>query len=1017
MKKEYIMNFNMGSCSWDPLCVHAGLQIGAEDKGELLPLFPNFTVEDSPDVRSGVGGIGEGILSISNKKILKDGKTAEFYVYMKKPNTSGERDRMIKIIADQMAFDLKVTLNPATGAFPGAPVSIMNSMVKSTSGTVHILLTLPPDRLVAEPNDDPLIVETNIEDTVSINPACERINFKTLQYEIMRDEHGKPILPLLSMKSPIKKKTLPLKYELTEKGGLTIVDLTPVRFLVGDGAAVNVFDMQIKRPATIQKTEPELLTKTIQCTTNPLETEFRIMKANKEIFRETKHVYGDLLDIKVVSEDSNMKWDDMTLLYQINNAGTFFNKSHFDTGKFSLKDSQELEVNIIKNKEDANTRDSVTLEIKAQPFSGILQVYKQGWKLLDDDIANLLPDAGGSLEERLSGAILAVTAKAEFIPANGKLSIDVGGISVIDILGRFITPEEEIQGVQNDGILTFQMPGEPVKDKVVQLEVKLSVDEYIKETLEEIHTRACDVDAGLGSEVSHFGRGIISLLAKSTEDEVKEFINGLFNKLGLTESFFTKYTIMNKYLEFSFKLRNDAAKRIFNNFVSLLVELASAFVEWGISQGSIANVDSMSLQQRLLGKTGVKQTLETKTEALKIAAKQTGDKIPLAEESIRRISRELEVSKKFLSKFEEALAKKATPNLKEIVKRWQGKVALQEISLKTIPKKIAENQRAIRELEDQISQMAQKQGLCKAEFDVLLKEMRGEIGLLYSAGREVYEELNKNAYSYDNLSEILSTASENLCRAFYEYINTWEESFKAADNVSPVISEVYRNRYSNYLTGSEIKISSKGSEIAAGALSGKELITLIKNGEKPSENFVDAQSEKWAGQDKKQKQAFEDHVRNLARDYLRIDTGNKEWITSLNPDSFKTVCDGVDRLVAIMKDYEKAFGEGLFVTPTDISTWQDVDNLVNMMSFLTSTLVRVVSGITLMTGIGAPMALLLSKIGDIIDLLGAGTQVVIAAFLTMPAMNGLAEAVPLLASMLHNGLSSTDVVFDENIID
>lgn len=313
--------------------------------------------------------------------------------------------------------------------------------------------------------------------------------------------------------------------------------------------------------------------------------------------------------------------------------------------------------------------------------------------------------------------------------------------------------------------------------------------------------------------------------------------------------------------------------------------------------------------------------------------------------------------------------------------------------------------------------MAQKQGLCKAEFDVLLKEMRGEIGLLYSAGREVYEELNKNAYSYDNLSEILSTASENLCRAFYEYINTWEESFKAADNVSPVISEVYRNRYSNYLTGSEIKISSKGSEIAAGALSGKELITLVKNGEKPSENFVDAQSEKWAGQDKKQKQAFEDHVRNLARDYLRIDTGNKEWITSLNPDSFKTVCDGVDRLVAIMKDYEKAFGEGLFVTPTDISTWQDVDNLVNMMSFLTSTLVRVVSGITLLTGIGAPIALLLSKIGDIIDLLGAGTQVVIAAFLTMPEMNGLAEAVPLLASMLHNGLSTSDAVFDETIID
>lgn len=1016
MKKEYTMNFNMGSCSWEPVCVHAALQIGADDTGDLMPLFHNFTVEDAPDMRYGAGGISSKILSISNKKILKDGKTAEFYVSIIPPTSSAERDRMIKIIGDQMSFALKVTLNPATGFLPGAPVSVVNSMVKSTSGTVTILLTLPPDRISVDPKDDPLIIETNIEKTVSIRPTCERINFETLQYEIMRDAAGKPILPLLSMKSPIKEKKLPLKYELTEKDGLTIVDLTPVRFFVGDGTPVTVFDMQIKRPEVIERTEPEILTKTIQCTTNPLETEFRIMKGNKEMFRETKHVYGDLLDVKVVSEDSNMKWDDMTLLYQINNAGAFFNKSHFDTGKFSLKESQELEINIIRNKEDAETRDSVTLEIAQQPFSGILHVYKHGWKLLDDDIANLLPDAGGSLEERLTGAILEVTAKAEFVSAYKTLSIDVEDISVIDILGRFITFEEEIQGVSKNGILRFQMPGEPVKNKIVKLEVKLSVDEYVKETLEEIHTRACEVDAGLGTEVSYFGRGIISLLARSQEDEVKEFISGLFDKLGLTESFFTKYSIMKKYLEFSFKLRDNAAKRIFNNFVSLLVELASGFVEWGISQGSIANVDSISLQQRLLNQTNIKQTLEAKTEALKVAAKQTGDKIPLMEESLLQISHDIEISKKFLTKFEEALTKKATPNLKEVVKRWQGKVALQELSVKTIPKKIAENQKAIRELELKISQMANKQGLCKAEFDVLLKEMRGEIGLLYTAGRETYEEMNKNAYSYENLSEILSTASENLCRAFYEYIGTWEESFKAEDNVKPVISEVYRNRYANYLTNSDIKMNNEGSEISARALSGKELIALVQSGQKPPANWVDAQRQKWSGQDKKQKQAFEDHVRNLARDYLRIDTDNKEWVNNLNSDSFKTVCKGIDQLVSFMKDYEKAFDEGMFVSPTDISTWQDVDNLVNMMSFLTSTLVRVVSGITLLTGIGAPMALLLSKIGDIIDLLGAGTQVVIAAFLTMPEMNGMAEAVPLLASMLHNGLSATDAVFDENII-
>ena len=117
-----------------------------------------------------------------------------------------------------------------------------------------------------------------------------------------------------------------------------------------------------------------------------------------------------------------------------------------------------------------------------------------------------------------------------------------------------------------------------------------------------------------------------------------------------------------------------------------------------------------------------------------------------------------------------------------------------------------------------------------------------------------------------------------------------------------------------------------------------------------------------------------------------------------------------------MKKYEMAFSEGFFVDPTNVATWQDVDNLINMMSFISSALAKVVAGVTLLTGYGAPIALVLSKIGDVIDLLGAGTQVIIAAFFTMPETNGLAEAVPLLTSMLHNGLSETDVVFEEKII-
>ena len=138
MKKEYTMKFNARACSWDPVQIRAGLRIGGDDSTEFMPLFPDFTVEDSPDISYGVGGIKEGILSITGKKIDKDGKTAEFYVSIRPPQNAHERDRMVKIIGDQMGFELKVTLNPVTGFFPGAPLPVVNTMVKNTSGTITV---------------------------------------------------------------------------------------------------------------------------------------------------------------------------------------------------------------------------------------------------------------------------------------------------------------------------------------------------------------------------------------------------------------------------------------------------------------------------------------------------------------------------------------------------------------------------------------------------------------------------------------------------------------------------------------------------------------------------------------------------------------------------------------------------------------------------------------------------------------------------------------------------------------
>lgn len=1015
MKKEYTMKFNIETFGWDPVQVRAGLQIGTDSK-ELMPLLPNFTVEDSPDIRYGVGGISSGILSIAGKKIDKDGKTAEFYVSVKPPQNAHERDRMVKIIGDQMGFELKVTLNPATGFFPGVPVPVVNTMVKNTSGTITVFLTLPPDIIKVEPKDDPILVETNSDKVVSIAPTCERIDFNTLQYEIIRDSAGKPINPFIGTRIYTKEKECPLKFEWVEKDEIVIVDINPVRFQVGDGTPINVYEIDFKKPPAIEKTEPEVLTKRVQCTTNPLEVEFRVMKGKKEIYREIKTVCGDYLNVSVISEDSNMDWTDTILLYQVRNGGDFFNKSHYDTGKFSLEESRELEIYIIRNAEYAGTEDSVTLEIKEQPFSGIIHVYKRGWKLLDEDLADLLPDAGGSLQERLSGAVLEVTAGAEFVSPGGRVSINTEDITVHDISGRVITPEEEIAGEQKNGVLAFQMPGEPVEGKVVRLNVKLSPDEYVRETLEGICSKACEVDGGLDRDVRQFGRGIVSFLAGSTEDEVKSSIDGLYDKLNLTETFFTKCVIMTKYLEFSYKLRNNAAKRIFDNFVSLLVELAILFVEWGISQGSAVNIESKNLQKRILEQSDVKRTLAAKATVAKSDIGKLGAKIPDLEKSLIQVSHELETSKKFLKQFEKAMAKQPTESLQRLTKAYGEKVALQGLSARELPKKIAKYQQEIGRLETKLTMVGKQQDVFKKEFEVLLKEMRKEIGITYTAGKDVTTETAKWAFSYESVSENLSTLSEQLSQAFFDYIGTWEQRFKAEDNVKPVVSEVYRSRYANYMSKSRIVLEYEAAERASQLLSGSGLISIVKSGEKPSGNWHETQWREWSKMEQEQRRDFEDHIHSLARDCLRTDTDNAGWITSVSPDSFETVCKSIDQLILIMKKYETAFSEGFFVDPTNIATWQDVDNLVNMMSFLTSALVKVVAGVTLLTGYGAPIALVLSKIGDAIDLLGAGTQVIIAAYFTMPETNGLAEAVPLLTSMLHNGLSRENVTFEEKII-
>lgn len=1013
MEKEYKLKFNPASLSWEPVCVRAKLQIGhgEEGKEEYMPIFPNFTVEDSPDIRFGAGGISSEILDITDRKVLSDGKTAEFYVSMIKPDNPEFRDKMMKIVGDQMAFSLKVTLNPANVPMPGVFIPTVGSMVKNPYGTVTIFVDLPGDRLATYPDDNPIIVPTNTDENLIIKCTCERINFENMKYETLRDERGRGLTAPLWLIADEKDAKSPLHYHIGDDNGVSLLYLMPKFFKIGDGKPVDAFELNMELPKELGRPDTDGIRIPIKYTTHPVEIEFRIIKNGKELLRETKTLSSDIIDMEVVAEDKNMDFKDTYLHYLISRSSDYFRKTYYDTGKILIEE-RFFEINIAKKTDNESSREPMTLEIKAQQSTGILQVFKYGWLMYDEELDNILSE---SARKELDGARLEVRAEAAYDDNIGRVHIDTKDLIISDSSGRLYLDNDEIAGKYEDGLLKFQI-GESATDKIIPLKVKLYPDEYIKDSLESIYGEATKLDKGLGDEVSYFGRGILSLLARSSEDDIKSFIGDFYEKLNLTGSFFRKYTILKKYLELSFKLRNEAAKRVFDNLVGLLVEIASLFIQIGISQGSISNAESKALHKEFLDNVSLRDGLRHKKIILSKDIEKAGARISDIEDSLIRIGKELESTQNILSVYERDLLKDPTnKSLQELVKKYGQKAGLEKAGIKAMPEIIAKQKNEILRLKGKIKSSTANEAALKESFDTMLKGMRKEIGMSYTAATEGAEEAGKDIFSYDSIKAMIESATEQLGVTFIEYIEAWDKKMKSETYVNPLVNELYRDKYANYLSGYNTKIDGKTPEKMANMMSGKALIRMVEIGEKPQANWHDTQFKNWSKEDVKRKLNFEDQLRNLGRDFLRIDTDDKEWGLKLSKESYQNVSISIDKLISIIKDYERAFDEGGFVDPFNIPSWQDMDNLVNTMSFWTATGVRVLAGATLITGVGAPLALMLSKTGDLIDMLGAVTQAVIASLLTMPETNGLMEAVPLLASMLHNGLTE-EVYFSETII-
>ncbi len=98
-------------------------------------------------------------------------------------------------------------------------------------------------------------------------------------------------------------------------------------------------------------------------------------------------------------------------------------------------------------------------------------------------------------------------------------------------------------------------------------------------------------------------------------------------------------------------------------------------------------------------------------------------------------------------------------------------------------------------------------------------------------------------------------------------------------------------------------------------------------------------------------------------------------------------------------------------------SYQHIENLLDWLFWLTGWVLRVVGCVAPASLIGAPTALVLVKAASLTDLAGASINLGISVYFTVPTLNGLTEAVPLLAAMLGHAAGESGVQIEEPILE
>ncbi len=1077
MGNEYTLKYNPKTCTWEPVRVQAALQIGAGKTEDYFVLSPEFKVEDAPNIRAGFrGGIQSGLLEITDKKIVDMGKWAEFHVKLVDPETAADRRRMAEIMKNQMDFPLKVTLNPMTAFLPGMPIDVINAMADRSAESILVFIEAPMDRMKIDPDENPLQIPSNAETEVPFTVSLEKMDYETMSYIPAMDNQDKIIFANVDTRSETGKEHLvSIKKEDDEKAVRYII--SPRRFIVGDGTPIESTTFDVKSPVSFDHVNPNQVKIPVLCRTQPVEADVRVLRGNQELCRKTVTFSGEQIRVDVLSENPKMDWNNVDLVWQVTSPSRFYTISHQDWGRMPLAESQTVSIVLVKG--DAPlTKDTLEISVEESVATGTLQVSKCGWAMVDSSLEDLFPDAGESISERLRGAVLEVTCEAAFEPQRGQLKVHLGKVPILDATGVLTWDGNKIVGESTGDKLIFKPEGELIPGKVATLHLKLLPEDIIRDYLEEIIHRAALVDESITPAVSAFAKGELSYLAKEKNDVLANGLQDIYDKLLATETFIGKIRILQNDLDIAFDLRAKAAAQILNNIIGVLVEFASVYVQSKANQGSLLNADTGGAQAKVKWAYQMEKIGKSKLDEFATEVKGYEKKMAALEKTLAKANDELDgLSLKSAELVKKTTITGASPaQVKELAdtnaamqaavknrnqlfeqlteqKHLQG-YALNQIEVlnKALAKKGTALSEALKELQTEVgvTQIGGKESLEEgvkklfAQDHEMLSQIHREkeqgksqefLRSLYSVfdnpGVQVTEGglatrttsivdvlMDEKAYNQfvdsmtASLGEVLDTLWELLERipvALSDFLRDWSW-------VNAVVSEPYRTTYAEY-KGMTLKvIPARVPELDQSLITGQFVVEEVKAGHQPDKEWVERVKGIWLEEDYKNRSETRSLVQHWARDVFVRSVDEDRWM-DVSPEAFEKANMASDRLISLIKAYDVSFDAEKKWDMEGNQSWQNVDNIINEVAFYASWSLRILSWASMYTGVMAPVALGLSTAGELVDIGGAMLQAGISTTLTLPEINGIVEAVPLLTAMMHHADMASEVTYDDNILD